>query len=538
MNLPLSNVSWPSDDEIRAERLRRSTKVGEDQSIDASKARCRTLVGFIREAWHILFPDAPYIHGWHIDELARHLEAITHGEFLAKGLDNRFLANVPPGTMKSLAVSVFWPAWEWGPEGLSSLQYIATSYREDFCLRDSRRFRALVTSDWFQERWSIDITSASEHRVENARTGWREAIPFGSLTGGRCDRLLIDDPHSVDTAESDADRARATMRFRESASQRVNDPVKSAIIVIMQRLHQADISGVIMTLKLPYVCLMLPMEFEPERKCITPFGGDRRTEEGELLFPERFPRHVVDRDQTVLGAYATAGQHQQRPSPRGGLMFKRVFFPVVDAAPAHARRVRGWDLAASEARATQAAGVQKGKKKSSGPTGGPAYTCGLLMSRDLAGVFYIEDVQRVRMEPGGVKRTVLNIASQDEARYPGIEIDLPQDPGQAGKAQARDFVGSLAGHIVRTSPESGDKIQRAEPVQAQAEAGNIKVVKGEWNEAFFEEIELFPAGTFKDQVDAMSRAFARLVISKGDTHAVGVVVFEPLSFFGDNTGGP
>jgi predicted phage terminase large subunit-like protein len=92
-----------------------------------------------------------------------------------------------------------------------------------------------------------------------------------------------------------------------------------------------------------------------------------------------------------------------------------------------------------------------------------------------------------------------------------VEISLPQDPGQAGKVQARDLVSALAGYIVHASPETGDKVTRAEPIAAQAAAGNVRLVRGDWNEAFLDELTNFPAGSHKDQVDALSGAFARLL---------------------------
>ncbi len=132
-------------------------------------------------------------------------------------------------------------------------------------------------------------------------------MPFASLTGGRGDRVIIDDPHSTETAESEAERLNTTRIFRESVPTRLNAP-RTAIIVIMQRLHEDDVSGPIMNLGLGYEHLMLPMEFEPERACRTSIGFvDPRQEEGELLFPERFPREVVDRDKVPMGSYAVAG---------------------------------------------------------------------------------------------------------------------------------------------------------------------------------------------------------------------------------------
>jgi predicted phage terminase large subunit-like protein len=445
------------------------------------------LSGFVKEAWPILHPTTPYIHGWHIDAICQHLEAISDGRI------NRLLINVPPGTMKSLLVSVFWPAWEWTRN--PSLQYLTTSYSDGYVKRDSRRMRDLVTSDWYQAIWGnqVQLLRAAEVSFENTRKGFREGKPFASLTGGRGDRVIIDDPHSTETAESEAERESTIRIFRESVPTRLNNPEKSAIVIIMQRLHESDVSGTCMSLGLNYVHLMLPMEFEPERRCVTYVRGqeffrDPRTQEGELLFPGRFTREVVERDKVPLGSYAVAGQFQQRPAPREGGMFKRHWFEVVAAAPAQARRVRGWDLA--------------GTKKSTS-----AFTAGVRLSV-FNGIYYVENVQRERASPSEVERLILSTARSDGF---ATQQSIPQDPGQAGLAQVQAFAKLLVGFNCRFSPESGDKASRAIPVSAQAEAGNVKIVAGAWNEPFIEELCLFPAGQYKDQADAFSRAFAALL---------------------------
>lgn len=457
------------------------------------RTRCETLAGFVREAWPILHATMPYVHGWHIDLICAHLEAITFGKFLAKGLDNRLLVNVPPGTMKSLLLTVFWPAWEWGPGGLPANQFVTTSFRLDNCKRDSRRMRRLIESDWFQSLWPLQLTKTSEQYLENEAGGFRETIPFGSLTGKRADRILIDDPHSVDSADSETDRNKAIRDFRESVTSRLNDPIRSAIVLIMQRLHANDLSGVSIDLKLGYTHIRLPMEYEADNPCITPFGRDPRRIEGELLFPERSPREVIERDRRAMTAYAVAGQWQQRPTPRDGGLFKRHWFEgrIVAAAPAGTIWVRHWDLAAS-------------KRKTA------ARTAGVKLGRAPDGRFIVGHVVATREEGNEVRKLIKATAELDGK---DVEISLPQDPGQGGKTQAQDYVALLAGFVVHARPErgDGDKYQRAEPFAAQCEAGNVSLVRGEWNEGYLDEICAFPSGALKDQVDATSGAFARLI---------------------------
>ena len=232
-------------------------------------------------------------------------------------------------TMKSLLTNVFWPAWEWGPRNMPHLRYVCAAHKvENLSARDSRRMRQLITSEWYQARWGDRVNLASDQNeklnFQNTAGGFRMATAIGSLTGIRGDRVIIDDPHSVDSAASETQRESEVTTFLEAIPNRLNDPIKSSIVVIMQRLHQEDVSGVIIEKGLGYDHIMLPMRYDPLRAMPTKLDlEDPRTEEGELLFPQRFPAHVVDRDEKAMGAYATAGQHQQEPAPRGGGVIKR-----------------------------------------------------------------------------------------------------------------------------------------------------------------------------------------------------------------------
>lgn len=506
----------PTLAEIRAERARRAAereraRIAED--VEGIRARSQTLEGFIKEHWRVLEPTRPLKFGWALRAMCRHLEAVTEGriQFL--------LMTVPPGMMKSLLM-VFWTAWEWGPVGRPDLQMLATSYSQPNVLRDNLKLRRLIESDQYQAAWPMKLRGDqnAKGKFENTGNGFSEARPFSSMTGGRGDRVKVDDPHSTETAESDAERKTAVRIFREGITDRLNDITSSAMVIIMQRLHQQDVAAVAMELDLGFVHLNLPMEFEAERvgkdgkktggPCRTYVDGtlffeDPRTVDGELLFPERFPRAEVERLKRAKGSYAYAGQYQQRPTPRDGGTFKREWFEVVDAAPAisAARKVRRWDFGATDP-----------KEKTSSD---PDYTVGLLLG-EIGGIYYVLDIVRGQESPAGVERMLKNTALQDGK---AIKVRIPQDPGAAGKSNAAHQIKLLAGWDVKAALESGSKEIRATPVEAQAEAGNIKLVNGPWVAAFLEEIAEFPNAKHDDQVDALSGAFAELVT--GSTYNLG-----------------
>ena len=304
--------------------------------LELEKVACEeSLVEFIKAAWHVVEPGQPYIHNWHIDAIADHLEAMDEGVEIDGNIFNRFLANVPPGLTKSLVITVFFPAWVWGPRKKAWKRFLCAAHAQDLSIRDSMRCRRLVSSEWYQHRWGEQVTLSGDQnaktKFENTSGGFRQAVAAGSITGARGDYVLIDDPNSVEGAASDAMRASTNEWFLEAVPTRLNNPISSCIIVIMQRLHEEDVSGTIISKGLGYEHLMLPMEFEPDRRCVTGIGFvDPREEEGELLFPERFPREVVDRDKNSLGSYASAGQFQQRPEPRGGGIIKRGWWLLWD----------------------------------------------------------------------------------------------------------------------------------------------------------------------------------------------------------------
>ncbi len=452
-----------------------------------------SLAGFIRRAWHVIEPAQPYVHGWHVDAIADHLEAVTAGQI------TRLLINIPPGTMKSLAVGVFWPAWEWGPCNRPSTRVVATSHSLTDAVRDNLRARRLVTSEWYQALWGDRVKMTGDQnaktKFENTATGFRECSAFTGTTGKRGDRVIIDDPLSVDDAGSDAVRESVNRTFREALPTRLNNPDRSAIVIVMQRLHERDVSGVALAGDYGYEHLMLPMEFEPERRCVTSLGViDHRLVEGELLFPDRFPREVVERDKVPLGAYAVAGQFQQRPVPREGGMFKREWFAgrIVEQAPPGTVWVRHWDLAATaSAKAARTAGVKLGRTPD--------------------GRFVVGHVALTQSEGNAVRMLVFGTAEVDGK---AVEVSLPQDGGQAGKIQVQDYAAMLAGYKFHAEPERGDKAERALPFANQCEAGNVSIVRGDWNEGYLDELCLFPGGQFKDQVDASSAAFGRLVMQR------------------------
>lgn len=444
----------------------------------------RSLSEFVKQSWHVLEPGQPYIHGWHVDAICEHLEAITSGDI------TRLLINVPPGTMKSTLTSVFFPAWEWGPKAMPHIRFIGASHEQGLAVRDTRKMRNLINSEWFQSRWPIALTSDQNQKTfyENEQTGFRQACAVASMTGKRGDRVVWDDPHSVEAALSDAHRETALRVFQETLPTRLNNPDSSAIVIVMQRLHESDVSGHILESDLGYEHLCLPMEYEPERHCTTSIGfSDPRREEGDLLFPDRFSRKTVDRDKKVMGSMAVAGQFQQRPAPRSGGFFAWQNLEIVRAAPKMRKIVRYWDKA--------------------GTDGGGAYTAGVKMGIGEDGNYYVLDVIRGQWSAAPRERAIKTTAQADGH---DVVIWIEQEPGSGGKESSESTIKNLAGFNIKSERATGDKAVRAEPYAVQVEAGNVRLVQGEWNQTYIDEHKTFPVGKYKDQIDAGGGAFNKL----------------------------
>lgn len=454
------------------------------------------LLNFAEVVWPVIEPGRPFVRGWAIEAIAEHLEAVSKGQI------RKLLINVPPGLMKSLSTNVLWPAWEWGPKDRADLRYIGASYSQDLTIRDNRRCRQIIESPIYQALWGDRFNLVADQnakvRYDTNRRGFKIATSIGGLgTGERGDRFVIDDPHNVKTAESETKLEEVAQWFTEVVPTRVNDIDLSSFIVIMQRVHERDVSGLILAHELGYTHLELPMEFEPSRKCFTSIGfEDPRTQEGELLFPERFgAKGVAELKRTLSawgGQYAVSGQLQQSPVPRGGGMFKvdkeEVMRRALEIAPRGGRPVRGWDIAGST------------RKKS-------PFTASVRM-KIVHDTIYIENVTRERKEIEEAEQHIVDTAKEDGM---AVDQDLPQDPGQSGKSQKRALAKRLSGLAFSFSPETGSKEDRAIPFASQWNAGNVVLVKGPWNDAFLAELSTFPRGEFKDQVDASSRAYARLL---------------------------
>jgi predicted phage terminase large subunit-like protein len=285
-----------------------------------------SLRAFVCAAWHVLEPMNSFVPGFHLDAICDHLQAITKRQI------RHLLINVPPRHMKSLAVGVFWPAWEWIAN--PHRRWLFASYAMSLSERDSNKCRSLIVSPWYQKHFGDSFQLSTDQntklRFENDKSGHRIATSVGgSATGEGGDRVVVDDPHNVIDRESDAERARTLIWWDETMSTRLNDPKKGSKVIVMQRIHEKDLSGHVLE-QGGYTHLRLPAEFELSRRCVVrlpDFGWkDPREADGALLWQARFGKEELAELKVALGPEGYAGQFQQRPAPMGGARFRGEWF--------------------------------------------------------------------------------------------------------------------------------------------------------------------------------------------------------------------
>jgi predicted phage terminase large subunit-like protein len=417
-----------------------------------------------------------WMHNWHHRVVCDALMRVFRGE------TKRLIINIPPRYSKTELAVINFMAWCFGK--VPDCEFIHISYSATLAANNAFQTRNLVQETAFK-RVFPDFELRDDSK---AKDDWRTVaggVCYAQGTGGTITgfgagkirkefggAIIIDDPHKASEASSDTIRGNVIEWFQNTLESRTNSP-DTPIIVIMQRLHEQDLAGWL---------LDGGNGEEWEHLCLPAIQPD-----GSALWPEK---HSIERLKVMEDAapYVFSGQYRQLPSPPAGGFFKPDRIEIVDALPAEfVKEVRAWDLAASENEGDWTAGPRMLKTKDN--------------------IIYIVDMVRGRWGPDGVENTIIQTAKMDGR---SVSIRLPQDPGQAGKAQAKNFITKLSGFNVKAETVSGDKITRAQPFAAQVNIGNVKMLSGDWNKALIEELRNFPNGTHDDQVDGCSDAFNEL----------------------------
>lgn len=471
----------------------------------------RSLVEYAKQAWQVVEPGTTYVHGWHIEAICEHLEAVTRGEIL------NLIINIPPRYMKSLLTSVFWPTWEWTFQPAS--RWLFMSYADQLAIRDSLKCRRIIQSGWYQRNWGHVFTLTGDQnqktRFENNHTGFRVAAGVGGLgTGEGGNRIVVDDPIKAQDAHSETIRQSVITWWDETMSTRLNDPNKSARVIIMQRLHEEDLTGHILAKMeaggVRYEHLCLPAEYEPNGRVTSIGWSDPRREAGELLWPERFDREAIGNLKKSLGSYAAAGQLQQRPSPAEGGMLKRVWWrfwipkganlppvktpldngnlfehPQVELPETFDEQIQSWDMAFKDTKQSD-------------------FVAGQVWGRVGANRFLLDQ----KMERLDIVASIRAVETMT-VKWPETHAKIVEDKanGPAIIAMLRDKIPGL----IAFDPKSG-KEARVSAVSPVIEAGNVYLPHPQiarWIDGLIDRAAAFPNAAHDDDIDAMTQALLR-----------------------------
>lgn len=417
---------------------------------------------------------------------AHHRLLIKELQDIADGKNKRLIVNMPPGSAKSTFGSMLFPAWMIAHR--PNLDIIGASNTADLAEGFSRRVMGFIRDNTKELGYHL-IREASENWETSNGGRYRAAGVGGTVTGKRADLVIIDDPvRSREDAESANQREKQWNWFISDLRTRLKPD--AAIVVIMTRWHIDDLGGRLLDRqKGLWRVISLPAIAE-ENDALGRQPGEWLWEDDNYGYGQEIRK--VHQEYMDAGASRDwAALYQQKPVLAEGGIFKPAKVNVIDAIPAGTTFVRAWDLAA-----TSAFGGRD-----------PDWTRGVKLGRTPDGGFVVADVVSLRGGPEDVEATICATASRDGK---GVEISLPQDPGQAGVSQIKYFTRKLMGHRVHTSRETGDKATRAMPFASQVNVGNVSMLRAIWNHELIDEMAMFPDGTHDDMIDACSRAFERI----------------------------
>ena len=449
------------------------------------------LAAFVEKSFVTLEQGVAYQDNWHIQHLCWQLERVARGDV------RRLIINVPPRSMKSITVSVAFSAWVMGRDPTKKV--MAISYAEDLARKLSVDTRSVMMTDWYRAAFPKFAFSGRPRNLELGTTlgGYRFAAGMnGSILGRGADLILIDDPIKATDALSEAERRRVNEAFDNTIRTRLNDKVRGAIVIIMQRLHEDDLVGHVRD-KDDWEVVSIPA-IAPDDQLYQ--LSDRTSDihfrrAGDVLHPSREPRPILEQIRRAQGSLTFSSQYQQEPLPLEGNIVKREWLRVYEEAPEEFDLViASWDTASTLSEtADWSVGTVWGAK-------------GL--------DFYLLDCLRVRSEVPDLRRQIVSLAEQWDVDQTIVE------EGDMGRAIVQDL--RRTGHRkVILQKVRTEKLVRFSTQSCRFESGQVHVpANASWYADWLKELLAFPNGKHDDQVDSTSQALAYLT---GRTKALNPV---------------
>jgi predicted phage terminase large subunit-like protein len=476
----------------------------EEHLIEIERERGRrSLHYFISKAWHVIEPAAPYMDNWHVACIAEHLQAMTAGQL------RNVIFNVPPGSGKSNVVSVLWNAWAWLRNPAETFLY--TSFDGLLTKRDAGKVQTLISSPWFQARWSdlfrLDPNDGvGEFNVYDAHGqptgGWRFSTSVDGKTTGRHPlNRVIDDPiKPKNVTKLSLDEV--VNWWQTTMASRGDHRVRRTGI-IMQRVAENDLSGHVLAHESGWEHVCIPLEYTGKTFSTSIGWEDPRAVEGESFWQERFTPTVIQEIKTNNDPTVVSAQYGQNPVPPGGSIFKAETFKrwtlspatvddytyqgrVKSSLPSDGFYLQSWDFSF------------KGTDGSDWCVGTCWYVAGAQFS--------LIDLVRRRLEFADLVDEVKSFA----AKWPKAHTILIED--KANGPAIMSTLKRVVPGMVPYSPGADSKVTRAMAVQGVFRAGNVffpdtgNEYAAVWAHDYETELIGFPRAAHDDQVDSTSQA--------------------------------
>jgi predicted phage terminase large subunit-like protein len=443
-----------------------------------------TLSKFAVLAWEQLEPSVDRQWNWHHDLICEYLELIDRGEI------KKIVFNVPPRHLKSLLITVIFPCWQWLRR--SHLKHLCLSYSASLANDHSDLRRSLIKSSWYRSICPNLKLSNTKDRISEFANNSGGVMASrgleGTVTGIGGNVIIFDDPNNPEKVESEVIRKGTSKKFKDYSIGRKNDPKNTVVIVVQQRTHVDDVTGIIEAENLGYQLVSLPTVAEKYEEIIFPISGKKIVREiGDLLHDDRFGSSEVTEAKTTLGEYLFAGRHQQSPFPVGGGMFKEEWWQYFTEPPKLEKIVWAWDTAF--------------KIKTHND-----YSCGICIGSSNKG-YYLLDVVCDRLEYPDLKRRVVAAYNKYKSRAILVEDKA------SGQSLIQDLKRDTLLPIVAVGVDR-DKISRAVAITATIESGKVYLPNNApWLADFLAEFSAFPNGAHDDRIDALTLGLNYLIPS-------------------------
>lgn len=461
------------------------------QALDLAIERAiftKSFYQFVLKSFEVLNPGQRLVDNWHIEYLCNELQSEIERVIRGDPKEQDLIINIPPRSLKSFICSVCLPVWAWliNP----AFKTISTSYSSHLSTEHNLASRRLVESFWFAELWDIRMASdqALKTNFETNYGGSRSCSSTGGTTTGRgANLIVIDDPANPTQAFSEVERLNANNYFNYTLSTRLNRPNIDLFLVVMQRLHQDDLTGHLME-RDPNRWKLISLPAELAESLHPPELKDQYT--GGLFFAERFTSKYLNEVKTSLGFIQYAGQFLQSPSPVEGSIIKPSWFKTIDFKELEGTPVIDFalDTAYTESQRNDPSAImaysQKGKS------------------------LYIHNVATVRKEFPDLCRYIQSFV---QANGYSSESRVYIEPKASGLSIVQELRQKTGLNVIEDEAPKDSKVTRVYSITPFLEAGRCYLNKGGWNESFLHEVRLFPNGKHDDQIDVLCMAVKKVL---------------------------